>query len=149
MALAGVFCPTPQICNAAHIWGGWAKKPNKKTYFMLRKMRLSLLGNGRGNGIDLGYRCFVALLILGYRCCVALCYGYRNLTGFEMGLHLHNSPSLWSSYVALNVSDFVVGRSWCLYIRVCLNAVSLFARDWLDNGAQMHSSSASIDALQT
>jgi hypothetical protein len=36
---------------------------------------------------------------LGYRCYVDLRYGYRKLTGFEIGPHLHNSPSLWSSYV--------------------------------------------------
>ena len=50
---------------------------------------------------------------------------------------------------SLNLSDFVVGRSGCRCIRVCLNAASLFSRDWLENGEEMHSSSASIDALQT
>jgi hypothetical protein len=49
----------------------------------------------------------------------------------------------------LNLSDFVVGRSWCRCIHVCLHAASLFSSDWRENGEEMHSSSASIYALQT
>jgi hypothetical protein len=50
---------------------------------------------------------------------------------------------------ALNCSDFVVGRSWSHHRRVCLNATSLFSREWLAKGEAMCGSSASVDALQT
>ena len=35
-----------------------------------------------------------------------------------------------------------------IYIRVCLNAASLLAHDWLENGEEMRSSSVNGDALQ-
>ena len=50
---------------------------------------------------------------------------------------------------SLNVSDFVVGWSWYICIRISLYAASLLSRDWLENGEKMRSSSASVYALQT
>jgi hypothetical protein len=50
---------------------------------------------------------------------------------------------------SLNLSEFVVGWSWHMCVRVRLNEAPIFSRDWLENGEEMHSSSASVYALQT
>ena len=51
--------------------------------------------------------------------------------------------------LSLNLSDFVVGRSWCRCIRVRFTAAALFSRDWLANGEERRSAAASMYALQT
>src|SRR5262249_8211427 len=50
---------------------------------------------------------------------------------------------------SLNVSEFGVGWSWCMCVRVRLHAALLLSQDWFENGEEMHSASASVDTLQT
>jgi hypothetical protein len=50
---------------------------------------------------------------------------------------------------SLKLSEFVEGFTWHVYARVGRNETPLFSQDRLDNGEDMRSFSASIDALQT
>src|SRR6266446_391874 len=47
----------------------------------------------------------------------------------------------------LNFSEFVVGRRRSVGGGVRLNAASLFARTWLENGEETHRSTAKVDTL--
>jgi len=47
----------------------------------------------------------------------------------------------------LKLSQFVEGRSWCTCERGGINEPRLFAYDWLENSEEIHSFSASVDAL--
>ena len=40
----------------------------------------------------------------------------------------------------LNLSEFVDGRGWSIYGSVRLNEAPRFARDWLENREEIHSS---------
>jgi len=51
--------------------------------------------------------------------------------------------------VLLNLSDFVVGRNWCIRILYASMRPPYFSRDWLEIGEELRSSSASVYALQT
>src|SRR5262244_617952 len=51
--------------------------------------------------------------------------------------------------LTLNLSEFVVGRSWSVGRGVHRNEAPLFSRNWLENGEETCSSIASVDALQT
>jgi hypothetical protein len=53
---------------------------------------------------------------------------------------------LWKS---LNLSEFVVGRSWSVGRGVRHNEAPLFSRNWLENSEGTCSSIASVYALQT
>ena len=50
---------------------------------------------------------------------------------------------------SLNLSEFVVGRSWSVKRGVRRNEAPLFSRNWLENGEETRSPSASFYALQT
>jgi hypothetical protein len=52
---------------------------------------------------------------------------------------------MWS----LNLSEFVVDRSWSVKRGVRRNEAPLFSRNWLENGEETCSSIASVYALQT
>jgi hypothetical protein len=52
-------------------------------------------------------------------------------------------------FESLKLSEFVEGFTWHVYARVGRNETPLFSQDRLDNGEDMRSFSASIDALQT
>src|SRR4029450_4073908 len=50
---------------------------------------------------------------------------------------------------SLNLSEFVVGRSWSVGRGVRRNEAPLFSRNWLENGEETCSSRARVFALQT
>ena len=55
---------------------------------------------------------------------------------------------LFRGRFSLNLSEFVVGRSWSVGRGVRRNAAPLFSRNWLENGEETCSSIASVDALK-